>query len=127
MELRHLRYFIAIAEEESFRRAAEKLHVSQSPLSRQMQQLEGNLGAKLFEPVGRGVRFDPGAACFWNGRRRSLAREEAAAREASAATVSTSHRRSSPSAHASRGLDSTHFLLHPSRQYSMQGAHRCPA
>ena len=57
MELRHLRYFIAIAEEENFRRAADKLHVSQSPLSRQMQQLEEEISAELFEASGRGVKL----------------------------------------------------------------------
>ena len=49
MELRHLRYFVAVAEEENFRRAAEKVHVSQSPLSRQMQQLRQEIGVDLFE------------------------------------------------------------------------------
>lgn len=49
MELRHLRYFIAVAEELSFRRAAENLHVSQPALSTQVRQLEEEIGAKLLD------------------------------------------------------------------------------
>jgi DNA-binding transcriptional LysR family regulator len=55
IELRHLRYFVAVAEEGSFRRAAERLHITQPPLSRQVAELESMAGAKLLERTPAGV------------------------------------------------------------------------
>ena len=55
IELRHLKYFMAVAEELHFRKAAERLFISQPGLSRQIKQMEDDLGFKLFERLNKKV------------------------------------------------------------------------
>jgi DNA-binding transcriptional LysR family regulator len=64
MELRHLRYFVAVAEERNFTRAAERLHIAQPPLSRQIQQLEEDLGVVLIEKGVAALRLTEAGQFF---------------------------------------------------------------
>ena len=72
MELRHLRYFVGVGEEQHFGRAAERLRVAQPALSRQIQDLERQLGFALFERLPRGVRLSEAGKLYLNDARRIL-------------------------------------------------------
>ena len=72
MELRHLRYFVQVAEEQHYGRAAERLRVAQPALSRQIQDLEEEIGFKLFDRLPRGVKIGAAGKLFMEDARRIL-------------------------------------------------------
>jgi DNA-binding transcriptional LysR family regulator len=80
MELRHLRYFVAIAEERSFTRAAERLWLAQPGLSTQIRRLEAELGVRLFERHTRGVDLTGAGEVFLERARAALVAADAASR-----------------------------------------------
>ncbi len=86
MELRHLRYFMVVAEELNVRRAAQHLHLSQPPLSQQIRDLEAELGTKLFDRGNRRLVLTPAGKSFSKEAREILARVERAAQLALAAS-----------------------------------------
>lgn len=82
MELRHLRYFVSVARELNFTRAAQKLHVAQPALSRQIKQLESELGVRLLERDSRGVYLTESGKAFLTEAEELLKRSEQAIRAA---------------------------------------------
>jgi DNA-binding transcriptional LysR family regulator len=72
MELRHLRYFVAVGEEQHYGRASRRLRVAQPALSRQIQDLEKELGFELFERLPRGVKLNAAGKLFLEDARRVL-------------------------------------------------------
>ena len=90
IELRHLRYFVAVAEEASFTAAASRVHVAQQVLSTQIRQLEGAVGSQLLNRTSRGATLTPAGAAFLDAARAVLAdldRGVAAARNAARAVA----------------------------------------
>ncbi|MFH7594532.1 transcriptional regulator CynR [Streptomyces racemochromogenes] len=81
LELRHLRYLLAVAEHGTFTRAAEELHISQPTLSQQIRQLERTLGVQLLDRSGRTVRLTDAGSVYADHARRAL-RDLAAAERA---------------------------------------------
>jgi len=82
MELRQLKYFLAVAEELHFGKAAQKLHIAEQPLGYQVRRLENELGFKLFDRTTRSVKLTPAGQSFMADARRILLQTEYAAETA---------------------------------------------
>ena len=90
MEFRHLRYFLVLSDELHFGRAAQRLSITQPPLSLNIQQLESSVGARLFDRDSKGVRLTAAGAAFRDAARALLAKADEAgllAREVQAGAV----------------------------------------
>ena len=92
VELRHLRYFVAVAEAENVSRAALKLHVSQPPLSRQIRDLEDELGFFLLKRTAKSVSLTEAGRTFLNEARAVLHERKAFAIKNVTADSGNSHR-----------------------------------
>ena len=89
MELRHFRYFVAVAEEENVSRAARKLHISQPGISRQIQDLEDEIGFQLFERSAKSLRLTEAGKVFLGEARAVLQHAEEAVKKARAVSSGT--------------------------------------
>ncbi|MGF7137153.1 DNA-binding transcriptional LysR family regulator [Paraburkholderia sp. EB58] len=85
MELRHLKYFVVVAEEGHFTRAAERLGMAQPPLSQQVQKLEREIGAQLFHRLTRGVELTDAGRVLYEDARRIVSEVELAKSRAQSA------------------------------------------
>jgi DNA-binding transcriptional LysR family regulator len=86
VELRHLRYFVAVAEELHFRRAADRLHVAQPAVSEQVRKLEAELGVQLFHRTQRSVSLTPAGSAMLDEARRVLRQADVACQAARGAS-----------------------------------------
>ena len=90
MELRHLRYFVAVAEQENVSRAALKLHVSQPGISRQIHDLEEEIGFPLFERSAKALKLTEAGKTFLEEARAVLQRADDAVKNARAVAAGSS-------------------------------------
>lgn len=86
IELHHLSAFLTVAEEMNFKRAAERLHIAQPPLSRQIHRLELDLGVKLFYRTKRQIQLTEAGRAFLGEARRILSQVEQGIRVAQRAS-----------------------------------------
>jgi DNA-binding transcriptional LysR family regulator len=82
MELRHLRYFVAVAEALSFTKAAERLHLAQPSLTRQIKDLEAESGLRLFDRAGKQISLNAAGAKFTNELRQRKQQNNGRGRDA---------------------------------------------